>query len=159
MRKIACEGCDTLAGSFQGVQRTFALDRVIAGNLDHDADLLEFLTAVASRSQVEAGMLSFLGAVQQARVAFYDGQSQKYETIALDEPLEIVHGTGNVSLLDGNIFVHAHVALSDRQGRTFGGHLLPGTIVFAGEYFLWALAGHPFVRSRDAVTGLNLWHR
>ncbi len=33
---------------------------------------------------------------------------------------------------DGEIFVHAHITLADRKGRAYGGHLMPGTMVFAG---------------------------
>ena len=144
-------------GRFAEVHRVFDVERVIGGNLRRGEDLLAFLTGIARRYGVRAGVYSFLGAVSRARVAFYDFKARRYEEIALDEELELVSGTGNVSLLNGEPFVHAHVALSDRQGRMYGGHLNPGTIILAGEFFLWQLRGEPFRRETDPETGLKLW--
>ncbi|REJ34351.1 MAG: DNA-binding protein [Bacillota bacterium] len=146
------------ADRFADVQRVFQPGRVIAGNLRRGADLLEFLTETARRHQVRAGAYNFFGAVTEARVAFYDVSRKVYEEIVRAENLEIVSGMGNVSLRDGEIFVHAHAAFSDRQGNMFGGHLNPGTVVLAGEFVLWELVGEPFQRDLDPVTGLRLWH-
>ncbi|HEX6988566.1 MAG TPA: DUF296 domain-containing protein, partial [Bacillota bacterium] len=80
------------------------------------------------------------------------------EELVRQEDLELVSGIGNVSLRDGEVFVHAHVAFADREGRMFGGHLNPGTRILAGEFTLWELRGEPFRRATDPVTGLKLWH-
>lgn len=146
------------ADPFGDVQRAFQSGRVIAGNLRRGADLLEFLTEVARRHDIRAGAYNFLGAVSEARVAFYDFENRVYEEIVRSEHLELVSGIGNVSLRDGEIFVHAHVSFSDRRGAMFGGHLNPGTIILAGEFTLWELRGEPLERAHDPVTGLNLWH-
>lgn len=53
--------------------------------------------------------------------------------------------------------IHAHIVLSDSKGRTFGGHLLPGTVVFAGEVFMLELPGIKLEREYDQETGLNLF--
>ena len=38
-----------------------------------------------------------------------------------------------------------------------GGHLAPGTTVFAAEYVIQAFDGPEFCRGFDEVTGLPLW--
>jgi len=63
---------------------------------------------------------------------------------------------GNVSLKDGEPFVHAHAVLSDEKGNTRAGHLLEG-IVFAAEVHLSQLEGPKLERKYDEVTGLSLW--
>jgi predicted DNA-binding protein with PD1-like motif len=127
------------------------------GRLDHSQDLLQGLTDVCRERGFTAGWLHAIGAVQRARVAFYDQQARTYEFREWNEPLEIVSLTGNVSLRDGGPVIHAHVALADRQGRIVGGHLAPGTIVFACEFTIQAFESERFVRGHDAVTGLPLW--
>lgn len=130
---------------------------VFMGKLNHGGDLLEEITALCLRENIGLGRVSALGAVQKARLGFYDQQAREYRFILLDQPLEITNLIGNVSLKDNNPFVHAHVTLADKEGHVFGGHLAPGTVVFAGEIILEAYDGPCFSRSLDETTGLPLW--
>ena len=71
-----------------------------------------------------------------------------------------MHGvtcTGNISLMDGKPFVHAHIVLGDPEGRLVGGHLFSETVIYAGEISLQELAGKPLERAHDQTTGLSLW--
>jgi predicted DNA-binding protein with PD1-like motif len=93
-------------------------------------DILEALNALVIRNEVSAGSFSAIGAVEKATVGCFLG-SGKYSNISLQGPLEIVSCLGNVSMKEGTPFVHAHVTLSDKEGKTYGGHLMPGTTVGA----------------------------
>ena len=53
--------------------------------------------------------------------------------------------------------VHAHVTLADKNGKAYGGHLAPGTEIFACEVIVQALEGPEFKRGIDEETGLPLW--
>jgi hypothetical protein len=75
----------------------------------------------------------------------------------VDEPAEILNCTGNVSELDGETFVHAHITLGLKDGATKGGHLVEGTKIFACELFVIPLDGELLKRTFDQVTGLKLW--
>jgi predicted DNA-binding protein with PD1-like motif len=77
----------------------------------------------------------FIGALSRAELGYYDQLSHEYGTFSLEEPVELASCYGNISMRDGRPFVHAHAVLSDRTGRTFGGHLTCGTI-FAAELYL-----------------------
>ena len=63
-----------------------------------------------------------------------------------------------ISLRDGEPVVHAHITLSDQQTRAFGGHLAPGTIVFACEFIIHIFEGAKMERGFDEQTGLPLWN-
>jgi len=130
---------------------------VLMGRLQRGDDLLGALTERAKAAGVRAGRLQALGAVEKARVGFYDQAAFEYRFLDLTEPLEILALIGNVSLRDGEPMVHAHVTLGDDRGRAFGGHLVPGTTVFACEFTLETLEGAEFHRARDEATGLPLW--
>jgi len=79
--------------------------------------------------------------------------------VELNRKLEIASCTGNISIKDGETFVHLHIVLAGRDGKAFGGHLMPGTRVFAAEYFIMDLAGKKLHRVKDPYTGLPLWSR
>ena len=127
------------------------------GKLPHGADLLEALTEICVKEGIKLGRIEAIGAVRKARIGFYDQKCREYRFIDLDSPMEITNLTGNVSLRDGAPFVHAHITLADEEGRCFGGHLAPGTEVFACEFALHTLDGPDLERRYDEETGLPLW--
>lgn len=129
------------------------------GKLPHQSDLIGALTEAAAANDIRAGALQVIGALRGARLGFYDQWSRTYRELAFAKPLEIVSGMGNVSLRDGKPFVHLHLALSDEEGKVFGGHALEGCTVFAAEYIIIPLPGVTPVRGFDETTGLHLWER
>lgn len=132
---------------------------VLMGRLAHGADLLEELTALCREQGIRLGRITGIGAVTKVRLSFYDQAKREYLPLELDGPLEILSLEGNVSLRDGEPFVHAHMTLSDGTGRTFGGHLARGTEVFACECVVEAYEGVLLERGLDDATGLFLWAR
>ena len=131
--------------------------KTFIGKLKFGGDLLGELTCVCEQNNIRLGRVEALGAVQKARIAFYDQQARKYNFLEINKPLEITKLIGNVSLRDGKPMVHAHITLSDSQGNAFGGHLSDGTIVFTCEFIINSYDGPDHVREYDAQTGLPLW--
>lgn len=72
------------------------------------------------------------------------------ETVVFEGPLEIVSGSGTLSPDSP----HLHVALSDGTGRTVGGHLLEGSLVYTtAELVVGEAETLEFRRSLDSETG------
>lgn len=132
--------------------------RRIMGKCAHEGDLLAELTQVCKDNDVRLGRVEAIGAVRKARVGYYHQDRREYEFHAFDEPMEILALVGNVSIKAGLPMVHAHVTLSDAAGRAYGGHLAPGTVVFACEFVIEAFDGPEFHRAPDEPTGLPLWN-
>jgi len=131
--------------------------KVILERLPHDSDLLAAITGLARREGIKAGTIMAIGAVKRAKIGFYDQKTREYLETEINQPMEISSCLGNISLKDGEIFVHAHVTLADKEGRVLGGHLAPGTIIFAAECRITELKGESLKRSYDDITGLSLW--
>ena len=132
--------------------------KVFMGRLSHGADLLAELTDICLREGIRLGRIEAFGAVQKATLGFYDQGTRTYQSFALDRPLEITKLIGNISLKEGKSMVHAHITLADADGSAYGGHLMPGTIIFACEFVLQAFEGALFNREFDEDTGLRLWN-
>jgi len=127
------------------------------GKLGYGSDVLEEITTICTNRDVKLGRIAAIGAVKKARIGYYNQEKREYRFTDLDFPLEIANLIGNISLKDGSPFVHAHVTLVDKTGKAYGGHLAPGTVVFACEFVIEAFDGPPFNRSYDDKTGLSLW--
>ncbi|HTZ17329.1 MAG TPA: PPC domain-containing DNA-binding protein [Dissulfurispiraceae bacterium] len=130
---------------------------ICQGSLSKGDDLLKGLTSVLKEKNVTCGLISGIGAVTQAHIAYFNHEQKKYEELLLKEGLEILSLRGNISLKEGNIFPHVHVVLSGRDFKAIGGHLLDDTLVYAFEYEITHLEGSPFVRKLDEDTGLFIW--
>ncbi len=135
----------------------FTLGRRFVGRLPHGKDLITSIEDFCKASSIQMATFSVIGAVSSATLGAYDQKQQVYATFTQEEPLEIVSCTGNVSLLDQDSIVHAHIILANLEGKTIGGHVFSETIIYAAEIDLQELTGNTLERAYDDTTGLMLW--
>lgn len=96
-----------------------------------------------------------LGAVSSASLRFYDSNKKGYEDHELNEQMELVGLVGNVTIREGEPFVHAHVTLAKRDLSVVGGHL--AELVAQPLIELWlASEAEPVHRSLDESCGLHV---
>jgi len=136
---------------------THKAKRTYIGQLPLGADLYEGLAQIVQREDIRLGRIQAIGATTHAVVAYYDQIVRKYMPMEFAGGMEILSCNGNVSIRDGKPFVHVHIQLGDRQGKVFGGHVLPGTKIFACEVFIEEFEGEELTRVSDERTGLFLW--
>jgi predicted DNA-binding protein with PD1-like motif len=137
--------------------RTFQPGPVHLLRIPTGEDLLGYLEDFITANGIEAAWLSYLGAVQTAALRYYDQAERAYCDFHIHQHLEVISGTGNVSLLDGRPFIHTHAVFADASGRAFGGHVNHGCEVWALEVKIEEFAGEAPVRRFDEKTGLSLW--
>ncbi len=135
----------------------FKSGRHFTGPLPHNMDLITSIENFCIENSIHMAAFSLIGAVSSFTIGYYDQSQEVYVTFKEKTPLEIVNCTGNVSCKDGKPFIHAHILLGDKEGKTKGGHLFSETIIFAGEIDLQELIGKPLNRVHDSATGLKLW--
>ncbi len=135
----------------------FTLGRRFVGRLPHGKDLITSIEDFCKESSIQMATFSVIGAVSSATLGAYDQKQQVYATFTQEETLEIATCTGNISLMDENPVVHAHIVLANLEGKTIAGHLFSETILYAGEIDLQELTGKPLKRAYDDTTGLMLW--
>jgi len=123
--------------------------------LDRGEEVLTTLTGLCRDRGIAAASLSGIGAVTDAELGYYDLAQFSYLTRSLEGIWELVSLTGNVALVDGEPFVHAHVSLGNRNLELLGGHLVKATVAVTVELFLNTYEP-ALVRSFDPEVKLNL---
>ena len=132
--------------------------RYFMGCLAKGSDLLEELTVICEKENIQIGGFEAIGAVQKACFGFYNQFSRKYNFKEIHNDLEILKCSGNISLNEGKPMIHAHIIFTDENGHAFGGHLAKGTVVFSCEYIIQAFDNSSTLkREFDPKTGLRLW--
>lgn len=121
--------------------------RVWALRLGPGQDLRQELEAFARSKGLRAGfVVSAVGSLREVRLRL----ANQEEATAFPGPVELVSLGGTLSP-DGP---HLHLSVSDSTGRTVGGHLVPGCLVYTTvELVLGEAPDLEFSRPTDPETG------
>jgi len=115
------------------------------------ATLLDFCRA----ERIGYAALSGLGAVSGVDLAYFNDETRKYETHEIDEQLEVIGLTGNITIKDGAPFAHVHATFGARDLSVKGGHIMEMTVKPNLE--IWLTRGtEEVVRLPDEDSGLHL---
>ena len=132
---------------------------IIMGRILKGESLLEKLQSIVEEKNINLGLIKGIGALQNLNFSYYIQNEKRYITKSINNPVEVLNLTGNISIKDGKPFIHCHITVADENGNAFGGHLDKKSKVFAFEYTIFVLDGEEKVRKFDGETGLSLWER
>lgn len=110
------------------------------------ADLKKEIVAYANENNIQAGWIaSCAGSLTHYNIRF----ANQPEGSKGEGHYEIVSLSGTVSA-NG---LHLHISISDSTGKTIGGHLLDGNIIYTtAEIILQEDDGFVFTREKDNAT-------
>ena len=110
-----------------------SIEKVHYIKFEKDELLLESLTQYAKDNNIKTAEISFIGAVQNVNVMYFNQSKKEYDKHTFDGGHEVLNGLGNISILDDEPFVHVHMTVADKNGNAFGGHLDEGTKIWLIE--------------------------
>jgi predicted DNA-binding protein with PD1-like motif len=121
--------------------------KIFAIRLKPNEDLKDSLNNFAIQQKIQAGfILTAIGSLKQVKIRF---ANQEHSTI-LREKFEILSLNGNIA----NQGLHLHIAIANQQGKTIGGHLDYGCIIYTtAEIVIGATEEFRFLRTFDEQTG------
>lgn len=147
---IVLSGCQSItAKSEPKLQGTGHVERVEILRLSPGDDVRQTLEQWVKVNRIDAGsILSAVGSLKSAALRYAD---QKDATI-LKGPFEVVSMSGLIA----NSGVHLHAAVSDSAGKTIGGHLVEGSVVYTAlELVIGVYRDVNFIRKQDDKTGYS----
>jgi predicted DNA-binding protein with PD1-like motif len=115
--------------------------------LKPEQDLKVSLKSFVEQNNIQSGfILTAVGSLRQASLRF----ANQDETQVFEERFEIVSLVGTLSTYG----LHLHISLSDKNGKTIGGHLVDGCIIYTtAEIVVGTTEDFTFLRTVDAMTG------
>lgn len=125
------------------------------GRIFKGEEIITSIVAFCKENEIRNGHITAIGAAEKLKLGFYDTSEKKYLYKDFDGDYEITSLTGNITLLDGNPFPHIHIHISDRNFKTWGGHLVSGTVSVTCEFVIENF-DTSVSRKPDPETGLNL---
>ena len=123
--------------------------------IDKGEEIFSSLIQFCKENNISSGSFVGIGATAKAELAVYDLEKKQYNIKTYNQPLEITNITGNITLMDNEPVVHAHITLSDEQMNVVGGHMKSAVVSLTCEIYLTKLDAQ-INRKKDEETGLNL---
>jgi uncharacterized protein len=120
--------------------------RVLALRLRPGQDLRQQIEAFVKEKQIRAGfIITTVGSLRQAAIRLADQPS----ATSFAGKFEIVSLVGTM----GQDGVHLHISISDHTGKTLGGHLVEGCLIYTtAEIVIGEAEGLLFTREKDTET-------
>lgn len=123
--------------------------------LEKGEEICAALTELARKERIGAASVSGIGATDDFTVGIFEPARKAYDPIRVTGDHEITNLTGNMSLKDGEAYLHLHITCAGTGGKVTGGHLVRGTVSLTAEIFL-RIADTPAERRFDEALGINL---
>jgi predicted DNA-binding protein with PD1-like motif len=123
--------------------------------LDRGEEITDTLERFLEKNRIHGGTVTGLGGIEDAELGYYDLPTKTYQRTTIPGNLELIVYSGNITLVDGKPFVHAHAVVSGPDFRPHAGHFFQARVALTGEFVVqpadWEVA-----REEDARTGLKL---
>ena len=125
-------------------------------SLSKDEYINETLLDISNKESIKSGWISGVGAMYEIEVGYFDVDKKDYIRKSFPGDYEILGISGNISIKEGNRFIHTHVTFSDENFNVFGGHLFDAKIAAAGEFMI-NTCNFEIKRKFNKDIGLHLW--
>ncbi len=130
-------------------------ERTIAIVLEKGDEVISCLEKVAADMDLSASQFTGLGAFSDVLLGYFSWSEKDYQKIPIDEQVEVLNLTGDITLDGGEPKLHPHVVVGKADGTAHGGHLLKAHVRPTLEIILTELPAH-LERRHDRESGLAL---
>ncbi len=125
--------------------------------LERGEELIATLTQYCADENIRNAIFQGIGAVERVKIGYYDLGKREY--FFRNEPgvFEVASMQGNVALVEGKPFIHAHAVLSRCDGtlECIGAHIKEAYVAVTLEIFMTPLDS-AVERKHDDSIGLKL---
>lgn len=123
--------------------------------IDRGEEIVATLKAFCTNHRIGLGSVTAIGAANRATIGLFNTTTKQYQSTELTGDFEITSLTGNISTMNGEVYLHLHATLSDANYHTFGGHLNTAVVSGTCELIIDVIEGTCEREFSDDV-GLNL---
>lgn len=123
--------------------------------LHRNEKVTETVVDFLKEKEIHGGTISGIGAVEKVTLGYFNRNRKEYLRREFNEIYEVVSYQGNISYVNNEPFIHAHIILGDREYKTHAGHFFEGTVAVTMEIFIKVFS-EEIKREADDDLQLNL---
>ncbi|MFZ5969838.1 MAG: PPC domain-containing DNA-binding protein [Bacillota bacterium] len=123
--------------------------------LDKGEEIVASIKRLCKENKITLGSVSGIGAVDHAVIGLFETGTKTYHTKKLTGDMEITCLAGNITEMEGEVYLHFHITLTDHTYQALGGHLTSAVISGTAEIIVDVIEGS-VDRAFSEEIGLNL---
>lgn len=124
--------------------------------LEKGEEIVESLTRFCKENDIKLGRVTAIGAANKVTIGLFNTETKEYHSTDLTGDMEITNLAGNISRMDGEVYLHLHITVCDEENNAYGGHLNSAVISATCEMIIDVIDGN-VDRKLDEEIGLNLF--
>ncbi len=123
--------------------------------IDKGEELVDSLKTICKKLDIKLGSITGIGATDKVMVGLMNTKTKKYQSKEFTGDHEITSLIGNITTMNGDVYLHLHITLGNIEHKVFGGHLTNAVISATFEGIIDIIDGQINREYNDEV-GLNL---
>jgi uncharacterized protein len=129
-------------------------NRVVV-RIDKGEELVDCLKTICKELDIKLGGIIGIGATTRATVGLMNTKTKKYQSKEFIGDHEITSLIGNITSMNGEVYLHLHIIICNVEHKAVGGHLTSAVISATFEGMIDIMDGQITREYHDDV-GLNL---
>ncbi|MBN1861803.1 MAG: DNA-binding protein [Candidatus Thermoplasmatota archaeon] len=123
--------------------------------IDKGEELVDCLKTLCKTLDITLGSIVGIGATDKITIGLMNTKTKKYQSKEFTGDHEIAPLVGNISRMNGDVYLHLHVTICNVEHKALGGHLTSAVISATFEGIIDIIEG-VVSREHDNESGLNL---
>lgn len=123
--------------------------------IDKGEELVDSLRTICKTLEINLGSVIGIGATDKVTVGLMNTKTKKYQSREFIGDHEITSLLGNITMMNGEVYLHLHITVCNVEHKAFGGHLSSAVISATFEGIIEVIEGK-VTREHDEDVGLNL---
>ncbi len=124
--------------------------------IDKGEEIVETLKKFCESEGIRLGSINGLGATGKAVIGYFDTVKKEYFSRELTGNFEIAPLYGNISTMNGEVYIHCHVNLGNEEFGSHAGHLNSAVVSATFEGIIDVMEGEVERKFSEEI-GLNLY--
>jgi len=123
--------------------------------IDKGEEIIETLKTICKKLDIKLGSIVGIGATDKVTIGLLNTKTKKYQSKEFTGDHEIAPLVGNITLMNGEVYLHLHVTICNIEHKALGGHLTSAVVSAMFEGIIDIIEGQVTREYNDEV-GLNL---
>ncbi len=124
--------------------------------IDKGEEIVSTLKSFCIEQNIKLGTIQGIGATNKATIGLFLTETKSYQKKELTGDMELAPLMGNISTMNGEIYLHLHANLCDSENRAYAGHLNEAYCSATFEVVIDQIEGEVDREFSDEI-GLNLF--
>jgi hypothetical protein len=131
------------------------LGNKVVVRIDKGEEIVDALKTICKKLDIKLGSIVGIGATDKVTIGLLNTKTKKYQSKEFTGDHEIAPLVGNITMMNGEVYLHLHVTICNVEHKAVGGHLTSAVISATFEGIIDIIEGQVTREYNDEV-GLNL---